>query len=407
MTIALGELREEVIYSLQQPLIRLHDLAFNRDKKMVKRVLKNQARVMGAGTHYVLDNDLLDVIIPSLRRASIRQFVNAYWNARPPHKSFFVEWDHGYLLKQMEANTKVRKFSRDEKEYLDHETLLAGVSSSYGAATKITHFDPTSAPTNASAFEETWIPRHQVTRFFTGQSATRARFTNPSNAASLYGRGRTAINMSPGELLQFDLEDMEEHDAKFGLRPEIFRGGVPLFKDWLKLEDLEQYDGLFELAVSCLPSRHRVCTLREPLADGTYGTPNQNFKGYEFLHFQVFIAAISLLNYDWVVNKENGAIARGTKSINTEILPQDLYKRVTINLPKDKAIAQFKKQKVRTRKFGTAEHTVRGHWREYQKTGKRVWVKEHTRGDEKYGTVTKDYILTKRDNYLKPSPRIH
>ncbi len=49
MTLALGELREEVIYALQQPLIRLHDVAFNRDKKMVKRVLKNQARVMGAG----------------------------------------------------------------------------------------------------------------------------------------------------------------------------------------------------------------------------------------------------------------------------------------------------------------------------------------------------------------------
>lgn len=411
MTIALGELREEVIYSLQQPLIRLHDIAFNRDKKMVKKVLKNQARVMGAGTHYVLDNDLLDVIIPSLKRASIRQFVNAYWNARPPHKSFFVEWDHGYLLKQMESNTsrQTSGFSTDEKEYLDHETVLAGVSSTYSGATKVTH-SPLN-PTSMSDFDETWIPRHQVTRFFTGQSARRAMFTaeasNPSNAASLYGRGRTAINMSSGELLQFDLEDMEEHDAKFGLPPEIFRGGVALFKDWLNLEDLEPYDGLFELAASCLPSRHRVCTLRKPLADGTYGTPEQNFKGYEFLHFQVFIAAISLLNYDWVVNKENGAIARGTKSINTEVLPQDLYKRVTINLPKDKAIAQFKKQKVRTRKFGTAEHTVRGHWREYQKTGKRVWVKEHTRGDEKYGTVTKDYILTKRDNYLKPSPRIH
>ena len=58
----MSDLRSEVIYALQQPLIRLSDTAFNRNKKMVKKVLKNQARVMGAGTHYVLDNDLLDVI---------------------------------------------------------------------------------------------------------------------------------------------------------------------------------------------------------------------------------------------------------------------------------------------------------------------------------------------------------
>lgn len=397
MTLALGELREEVIYALQQPLIRLHDVAFNRDKKMVKRVLKNQARVMGAGTHYVLDNDLLDVIIPSLKRASIRQFINAYWNARPPHKSFFVEWDHGYLLKHLQTEKEKEKEKERIKiygpDYLEKHTTLAGVSSTFNPLTKITHFDPTRVPKDGSDLKEALVPPHQAIRFF-GQSATLDSKKPP-------------IHMSSGELLQFDLQEIEDHYEKFGLVPEVFRGGTELFKQWFDLEDLEKYDGLFELSVSCLPSRHRVCTLREPMADGTWGTASQNFKGYEFLHFQVFIAAISLLNYDWVVNKENGTIARGTKSINTEVLPQDLYKRVTINLPKDKAIAQFKKQKVRTRKFGTAEHTVRGHWREYQKTGKRVWVKEHTRGDEKYGTVTKDYILTKRDGYLKPSPRIH
>jgi len=401
--IALGELREEVIYSMQQPHVRLHNMALKRDKKMVKKVLRNQARVMGAGTHYVLENDLLDVIIPSLKRASIRQFVNAYWNARPPHKSFFVEWDHGYLLRQL-GTADCSGLTATEQKYLDHETVLAGVSSTYGGATKITH--SALNPTSVSDFEETSIPRHQVIRFFTGQSATRAMFTTEANKEALQSK-RTAIGMSPGELFQFDLEDLGEHDAKFGLVPDVLRSGVALFKEWFQLDDLTPYDGLVELAVSCLPSRHRVSTLQEPLADGTYGTPTQNFKGYEFIHFQVFIAAISLLNFDWVVNKEDGTIARGTKSINTEAFPQDLYKRVTINLPKDKAIVQFKKQKSRTRKFGTAEHVVRGHWREYLKTGKRIWVKEHSRGDEKYGTVTKDYVLAKRDNYLKPPTRLH
>ena len=44
---------------------------------------------------------------------------------------------------------------------------------------------------------------------------------------------------------------------------------------------------------------------------------------------------------------------------------------------------------------------MRGHWRVYKKTGERVWIGEHSRGDAKYGTVLKDYTLTKRGNYLK------
>ena len=391
----MSDLRSEVIYALQQPLIRLSDTAFNRNKKMVKKVLKNQARVMGAGTHYVLDNDLLDVIIPSLKKASIRQFVNAYWIARPPHKSFFVEWDHSYLLKHLKLDKQDTWQEKSRKkvygtEYLDQNTLFAGVSSTYSAAGKVSHL-PASLPKNALDIKETFIPPHHSIRFF-GQGKIL-----PSKKPPIY--------MSSGELLQFELQDLEDHYENFGLLPEPFRNGLELFKEWFMLEDLEPYDGLYELATSCVPSRHRVCTMREPMNDGTYGSAAQNFKGYEFLHFQVFIAAISLLNYDWVVNKETGVIARGIKSINTEALPQDLYKRVTINLPKDKAIAEFHKQKLRTRKFGTAQHSVRGHWRVYKKTGERVWIGEHQRGDEKYGTVHKDYVLTKKSNYLKAEQR--
>jgi hypothetical protein len=386
------DLRSEVIYALQQPLIRLQDVVFNRDKKMVKRVLKNQARVMGAGTHYVLDNDLLDVIIPSLKRASIRQFVNAYWNARPPHKSFFVEWDHSYLLKHFDLNpvgdTRRRKIYGPD--YLE-KPLFAGVSSTYSAPTKITHL-PTSLPKNALDIKETLIPQHQAIRFF-GQSATTDSKKPP-------------IHMSSGELLQFDLQDIEDHYEKFGLVPEVFRGGPALFREWFDLEDLEKYDGLYELSVSCLPSRHRVCSIREPMTDGTYGTAVQHFQGYEFLHFQVFIAAISLLNFDWVTTETKGITDRGTRSVNTQAIAQDLYKTIKVNLPKDKAIAEFHKHKVRTRKFGTAQHTVRGHWRLYKKTGERVWIGEHSRGDEKYGTVHKDYVLTKRENYLKTEKRV-
>jgi len=385
--IALGELREEVIYSMQQPHVRLHNMDFRQDKKKVKEVLRNQARGMNGGTHYVLENDLLDVIIPSLRRGSIRQFVNAYWNARPPHKSFFVEWDHGYLLKQLEKVS-------ERKKYLDDQTVLAGVSSTYAGPS---HLGTVRAGQgNNAEKEEVRIPCCQVVRFFTGQS-------QPLNEAR--ERKKALINLSPGELHQFSSEDLEAHAEKFGwfsLPPDLFQVGIRLFQKWFQLDNIEPYDELVKVGASCLPSQHEACHfLMSPYGTGAPSHEHELFRGWEFVHFQVFIAAISLLNFDWVVNKEDGTVARGTKSINTEAFPQNRYKRVTINLPKDKAIAEFHKQKIRTRKFGTADHIVRGHWRLYKKTGERVWIKEHHRGDEEFGTVHKDYVLTKRDGYLK------
>ena len=40
------------------------------------------------------------------------------------------------------------------------------------------------------------------------------------------------------------------------------------------------------------------------------------------------------------------------------------------------------------------EHSVRGHWRYMKKSGKRVWVKSHRRGDAELGIIIKDYKMT-------------
>ena len=42
-------------------------------------------------------------------------------------------------------------------------------------------------------------------------------------------------------------------------------------------------------------------------------------------------------------------------------------------------------------------HQVRGFYRHYRKTGKRVWVKPHWRGDEALGVVRRDFELTTRE----------
>ena len=50
-------------------------------------------------------------------------------------------------------------------------------------------------------------------------------------------------------------------------------------------------------------------------------------------------------------------------------------------------------------------HQVRGFWRQYKKTGKRVWVKPHWRGDEHLGVVRRDVELVTHDESVDEEPQ--
>ena len=94
----MNDLRSEAIYALQQPYIRLKDAKLISDKRAVKLTMKEEAKYLGAATVYTLDNELLDIIIPSIKRQKVGQFIKAFWNANPPHKNFYLEWDHYYVM---------------------------------------------------------------------------------------------------------------------------------------------------------------------------------------------------------------------------------------------------------------------------------------------------------------------
>ena len=138
--------------------------------------------------------------------------------------------------------------------------------------------------------------------------------------------------------------------------------GHTFLKEVFELESVKDYDGLWDVSKLLTFVLHSTYDIDNATAANDFQTPTKHFIGFEALVIQIYFAAISLLNYDWAVNEETGEIARGTKSVNTESVVQDRYIKVTINLPKDKAIKLFNKQRPRTRKFGTAEHLVRGHW---------------------------------------------
>ena len=396
------ELYDDVIHGLKSPYIRLSDIKLRNEKTPSKKWSNKLSREISSGTHYYLTHKCLDIILPSLKKLSVRHFVNAFHNAMAPHKNFFIEWDALYMNNYINAENPHLLFNENGTnpvfaEYGVGREVRFGVSSTYVRPNVVSY-----ANTSRGSFwladnrKDTHIPEGQKLSFF-------ALHSDGNREQMRKKHYKKRISMSNQCIHLFGLEN-NTCEKYFRNVSETLPDDHKLFMKWFGIETFSDFmsSGLSDVVNLLRIFPHEgVDYIHYEKLENKYDA----FIGIEFYSLLIYVGAVSLLNYDWVVNEEDGVIARGTKSVNTEAFPQDKYKRVTINLPKDKAIKLFAKQKARTRKFGTAEHTVRGHWRFYKKTGERVWIGEHSRGDSKYGTVHKDYTLTKLGNYLKANTK--
>ena len=407
------ELYDDVIHGLKSPYIRVSDMKFNPNKHPTKKWSNKLSREISSGTHYYLTHKFLDVLLPSLKKLSVRHFVNAFYNAMAPHKNFFIEWDALYMNNYINAENPHLLFNENGTnpvfaEYGEGREVRFGVSSTYVRPNVVSY-----ANTSRGSFwladnrKDTHIPEGQKLSFFASvnikDSIGEEEQQRYARAAELHQKNNTKrLCMSSQSMILFGLEN-NTSEKYFRDVSEKLPDNHQLFMTWF---DVKTFSDFMSSGLSDAINLLRIFPHEGvDYLHYSQGDVLSSFSGYEFYSLMIYVGAVSLLNYDWVVNEEDGVIARGTKSVNTEAFPQDRYKRVTINLPKDKAIKLYNKQKARTRKFGTAEHTVRGHWRVYKKTGERVWIGEHSRGDAKYGTVHKDYTLTKRGNYLKANKK--
>ena len=389
-------LRDDVIHGLKSPYIRLSEIKLRDEKTQAKKWANKLSREINSGTHYYLTHEFLDILLPSLKKLSVRHFVNAFHNAIAPHKNFFIEWDALYMnnyVNEENPELLIDAPLMERMKYGKNLEVRFGVSSTYVRPNVVSYADTSRGRLWVSDNrKDTHIPEGQKLSFFAGHAS--------GNREEMRQSGyKKRVSMSSQSMLLFGLEN-NTSEKYFRDVSEKLPDDHRLFMDWF---DIETFPDFMSSGLSDVVNLLRIFPHEgvDYIHYEKLGDKRSAFIGTEFFSLLIYVGAVSLLNYDWVVNEEDGVIARGTKSVNTEAFPQDRYKRVTINLPKDKAIKLYNKQKARTRKFGTAEHTVRGHWRVYKKTGERVWIGEHSRGDAKYGTVHKDYTLTKRGNYLK------
>jgi len=358
--LALGDLRLKAAHMLQNPYTRNRGFTMsNKYKKSVKLVSRGLSRKIQSSTHYTVDNELFRLIWKSLKRRSIRHFVNAFDNAMPPHRNFFVEWqmDDGlfgaHVLQEHRKFDHIRENGK-KTEYSDPTTRgsIEVISINFYSCSSL---GITLMPL------EFWISRERGTDF---------------------GVHFTSELMSP--FLGLSAHEQDNSDLPEDLR-RIFKA--------IHVQPILGHPDYDQFRVN--PENFSVMKACRSLGR------DHRFEICHQMALMTLTSVISLVNYDWTVDREPGVIVDSVKSVNTSGVAKDQYKQVKLNLPKSKQVLDFFKQKPRTRKFGTAEHVVRGHWRYYKRTGERVWIGEHTRGDSQYGTVYKDYLLTKRDNFLK------
>jgi len=111
------------------------------------------------------------------------------------------------------------------------------------------------------------------------------------------------------------------------------------------------------------------------------------------------MAILSLMNYDWFVEKPKSTGLLGVKPRKACITPYDSHHRVELVLPKTRGHVVVSKQPKRKESYGVRLHDVAGHKRHYRDENGRVYkvvdVKPHRRGNAKLGVITKDYVVTK------------
>ena len=386
MKIEQSQVRSNAMHMLSSPFIRNKGFVFekNMHKQKVKKFYAKEVKKMQSSTHYVVENPLVQLIEKSVSRRKVRHFINAVDNAQMPHQNFFVEWfeqrvpqggsiSHGAHIYTEETLTHERKY--------DYKFNSEGDSYSSGL------FNETDLRENIQKRSVTTI------RFFCtiNDGDEEVTMLDPLEATLIPNTNSNVGTAYPIFLLYFDLEKTtDEFDRvckMINVKPSPGhpheRESDKTYLQWCPKQTAATHQ-LFD----CLNDVYGYD--RSAVMTGLYAE-----------RLVKLISIISLLNYDWKVENKEGVIVDKVKSVNTEAIKKDSYKKVTIDLPKKKEVLDFFKQKPRTRKFGTAEHVVRGHWRVYKKSGERVWIDEHHRGDKKHGTIHKDYVLTKQKNYLK------
>ena len=108
-------LKTIVAHALEKPLQRLDSFKFQHLKtagytgelnwKGVKTGAKKfgprWSRQVRNAKHFVITDELMEIVAPMVLKGNYRQFENAFQNSRIPFNSVFIEWNRHLLIKTL------------------------------------------------------------------------------------------------------------------------------------------------------------------------------------------------------------------------------------------------------------------------------------------------------------------
>lgn len=133
--------------------------------------------------------------------------------------------------------------------------------------------------------------------------------------------------------------------------------------------------------------RNRPVHIREDFIDMSIRESNGTFRW--------LITILGMMNtYQTVASSYQlpSSASLGPRPLNLRKVPFLEFRRLSVKLPVAKPIAELIKP-MRLSQIRKRAHQVRGHYRLYRKLNKRVWVKQHQRGDASLGFVHKEYLI--------------
>ena len=449
----LGELKGDVLWALENPMMRLGGL-YSSSRRENKKTIKHQARATSQslkGAHrWTVQDNLMEAVGRFFSKSNAKQFTNNIFNSRPPFDNMWIEWNQDAFLRGFAPNGKPEGAHFDFEGSLWDETIRKDLVQESKQNWKEQHGD-TPLPQRIvgchiykrSLAKEVWVEDGRSYKVGTAKAREGFCYSHQffaSNYDGLEGldkfgrreeldRGAQVCDVYPMQISTSLFNEEEESRKIFITKDEAFQERMRLKNKFMPENSLSLICFGKTDYQPYAPSMPRLIREDSPInqfghfnefidtvedslccafsdfyypeiADATQMHAIENQRGL----FGVVVALLSFINHPWTIN-ETKINKENFKSVNTRQVPFDSHITVNIDLPKEKVKDILKQKQVkRTRPYGIREHDVRGHrrtWTDKYGIEKETWVEPHTRGDPKLGRIYKDYNVVKNDKTLK------
>tara|TARA_R100000544_G_scaffold25498_1_gene12982 strand:+ start:179 stop:1444 length:1266 start_codon:yes stop_codon:yes gene_type:complete len=389
-----SDFQAEIAHTMHKPYLRIKGVTLPTnqwEKRMVNDSANFTAKKLLNSVTYEVSENVVKDTEKKIKKATGRQMVTNFWEARIPHDEMFMGWQ---IPSPPDMDSEVAKQQAFEGWWITkihrEQILTLGIDSSMIQPETYYRYSYYFGQANVGA--ERLTITHLPTAIANAAYSDDVQDKPWLNYESEYDNGyRDDTGLSIYEMFKriFLVPRIGFFDPVTG------NYGVD-YKNWIHSLSFDEQRMISQITAMppAFPEGEGGFNPRVGAAKFLGLTVEDN-KAYALSMLDSFpklIAFIAAQNFSWVFTEP---VCRGkhTKSVSSRMRPRNRHYKLEIKLPKEKQVVEGK-QTQRTREFGNALHEVKGHKREY-KDGRTVWIKAHQRGDKKFGIVTKDYVLTK------------